>query len=80
MNDTALNYWADRLKILIYNKEKQFICPFLIEETDEFEWFQQKHIQTIIMEVIAQEFDIFKFHKEKTILTHFPLHNFMKRS
>ncbi len=41
VDDDALNYWADELKLIVFNKEKQFLEQFLVEEKDDFEWFSQ---------------------------------------
>ena len=65
--------------MVIFNKKKMFLESFIKETKQEFEDFKPRDVQSILLSLINEEFNIDTYFKQKIILEHFPIHNFKQK-
>ena len=75
-----LNNVANELELQVYNRKKKFLDTFLADQAHNYEQFMPIELQTIILFLLNEEFDVDQYQKEKIILQHFPLHDFQQRT
>jgi hypothetical protein len=79
MDHNLLAYMAYHLKINIYDKIRKYHTNYLKTDLKYYEPFRDIQKQSLITYTLQTEFDLFRFHKEKLILAHFPIHHYKYR-
>jgi len=79
VDEKLSNYIAAKLNIQVFNKNKLYLESFVKQNAIEYECFKNNQIQTILLHLLREEFDIDHYVRENIIQDHFPLHNFEQR-
>lgn len=79
MNKNLAESIADEMGVRVYNQRHRYHTTFIQENSKYYEPLRDVQKQQILIYIIMQEFDIFKFQTQKLILDHFPLHHFRYR-
>lgn len=81
-NHELYSYMSDTLNYKVFNTAKGFRQVYIHDSrnNDNYEPLKEYQKQTIIMNLLEEEFNIKKFHQKGFVLDFFPIHNFKERN